>query len=486
MKHSISLKLALAFTLVAVLTAVVLTLVFASSYSNRFQQFVFDQQFYAKLSEVESFYAKNQSWDGVESLLVGPASQENCVEARGGYGEGPGHGGGFRQTAQAAQNDGDCQSFRVGSHQYALADADGLVLVGIGNLYPEGSQLTQDKLNEGVPILDQNRQVGTLLGHRRNVVYTQAEQHFLERTNTGLIWALIITMVLAALIGFLLSRGLTRPVIELTAAAQNLAAGDLNQTVDVRSADELGELSQAFNRMSKKIEHSDRLRRQMTADIAHDLRTPLTVIGGYIESMRDGDLEATPERMDLIYSEITRLNRLVGDLRLLSQSDAGVLPMNLETVDARELLDQTRRLFDLKAREREIDLLVEAEQGLPSLMADESRLMQVLENLVSNAMRHTPQGGTIRLKAKIGSVADSKARGVEFIVSDSGEGIPPESLPDVFERFHRVDKSRHANQSQSGLGLAIVKVIVQAHKGEVWVESAIGKGSEFHFVIPVA
>jgi signal transduction histidine kinase len=297
---------------------------------------------------------------------------------------------------------------------------------------------------------------------------------------------LIITMVLAALIGFLLSRGLTRPVIELTAAAQNLAAGDLNQTVDVRSADELGELSQAFNRMSKKIEHSDRLRKQMTADIAHDLRTPLTVIGGYIESMRDGDLEATPERMDLIYSEITRLNRLVGDLQLLSQSDAGVLPMNLETVDARELLEQTRKLFDLKAREREIDLLVEAEQGLPSLMADESRLMQVLENLVSNAMRHTPQGGTIRLKAKIGSGADSKARGVEFIVSDSGEGIPPESLPDVFERFHRVDKSRHANQSQSGLGLAIVKVIVQAHKGEVWVESAIGKGSEFHFVIPVA
>ncbi len=137
----------------------------------------------------------------------------------------------------------------------------------------------------------------------------------MDRTGKGLLWALLITVILAALFGFLLSRSLTKPVVELTKAAQNLAGGALGETVDVRSSDELGELSTVFNKMSAELEHSDRMRKQMTADIAHDLRTPLTVIGGYIESMRDGDLEPTRERLSLIYSEILRLNRLVDDLR---------------------------------------------------------------------------------------------------------------------------------------------------------------------------
>jgi signal transduction histidine kinase len=364
----------------------------------------------------------------------------------------------------------------MGSRQYALADQDGLVLVGIEGLYPQGTKLSHEQLNEGVPIHDGIKHVGTLLAQKRNIVYTQAEQHFLDRTGKGLLWALLITVILAALFGFLLSRSLTKPVVELTKAAQNLAGGALGETVDVRSSDELGELSTVFNKMSAELEHSDRMRKQMTADIAHDLRTPLTVIGGYIESMRDGDLEPTRERLSLIYSEILRLNRLVDDLRFLSQSDSGNLPMNVAPLDANELLEQSREIFKLKVQEKGLSLELDLQENLPLIVGDESRLMQVLENLVGNAIRHSQQGGTIRLSTRHACV--------KFTVADNGVGIPAESLPYVFERFHRADKSRHADESQSGLGLAIVKAIVLAHGGEVWVESEVGKGSSFHFCIP--
>lgn len=493
MKHSISSKLALAFILVAVLTATLLTLVFFSSTTNRFQQYVFDQQFYAKLAEVESFYSTYKSWEGVEELLTtqtgamhGPGGSGRGNQGQGGAGgQGQGQGaGGMRQTEQAASEVSPTPLSPMGSRQYALADQDGLVLVGIEGLYPQGTKLSHEQLNEGVPVHDGTKHVGTLLAQKRNIVYTQAEQHFLDRTGKGLLWALLITVILAALFGFLLSRSLTRPVVELTKAAQNLAGGALGETVDVRSSDELGELSTVFNKMSAELEQSDRMRKQMTADIAHDLRTPLTVIGGYIESMRDGDLEPTPERLSLIYSEILRLNRLVDDLRFLSQSDSGNLPMNVAPLDANELLEQSREIFKLKVQEKDLSLELDLQENLPLIVGDESRLMQVLENLVGNAIRHSQQGGTIRLSTRLVDTEPGKQACVKFTVADNGEGIPAESQPYVFKRFHRADKSRHADESQSGLGLAIVKAIVLAHGGEVWVESEVGKGSSFHFCIP--
>jgi len=257
--------------------------------------------------------------------------------------------------------------------------------------------------------------------------------------------------------------------------------------VDVRSKDELGELSKAFNQMSAEIEQHDRQRKRMTADIAHDLRTPLTVIGGYIESMRDGDLEPTPERLAMLYSEVTRLNRMVVDLRLLSQSEAGALTLNLQPVSARNLLEQTRELFDLRAKEQNISLTIDAEMALPMILGDEMRLIQVMENLVGNAIRHTPAGGQIQLNASVEHQDKTENKQcVRFSVSDSGEGIPADEIPYIFEEFHRVDKSRHTDENQSGLGLAIVKAIVQGHEGRVWVESTLGQGSVFNFCIPIA
>ena len=486
MKRSISFKLALAFILAAVLTASVLAVVFLSTNRTSFEQYVFDQQFYTRLAALEEYYAVNQTWEGVERVLT-----TNAGGMMGGFGgmhgnQGTGQGG-QRKTEQPSSTEQSFQAGHMTGRQYALADANGRVLFGIEGLYEEGEVLSSETLSQGAAIQVDGLKVGTLLAPRRNVVYTQAEQLFLDRSKTSLLLALLLTVLVAALAGILLSRSLTRPVIELTAAAQNLAAGDLTQRVDVRSQDELGELSQAFNQMSAEIEHSDRLRKQLTADIAHDLRTPLTVIGGYIEAMRDGDLDPTAERLGMLYAEVTRLNHLVGDLRLLSQSEAGALPINPQHIEAVELLERTRELFDLRAQERGISLTLEAEQGLPLVLGDETRLIQVMENLLENAIRHTPEGGQVRLRASLDRLDGAEKQPcVRFTVSDNGEGIPSDEIPYVFEHFHRVDKSRHTDESQSGLGLAIVKAIVKAHGGQVWVESIPGEGSAFHFCIPVA
>jgi len=487
-KRSISHKLALAFILTSVVTAALLTIVFLSTNTISFQQYVFDQQFYAKLAEVEEYFALNQSWEGVEDVLettMGGMHGGGGVQV--GQGMGQGGQGGFRQTQQYSATSQSIQSGNAGGRQYALADTSGKVVVGIEGLYNDGEQLSAETLGRGVSIQVNGQTVGTLFAQRQSIVYTQAEQLFLDRSKNSLLLTFLVTILIAALAGILLSRSLTRPVIELTAAAQNLAAGDLSQKVDVHSKDELGELSKAFNQMSAEIEQSDRQRKRMTADIAHDLRTPLTVIGGYIESMRDGDLEPTPERLAMLYSEVTRLNRMVADLRLLSQSDSGALTFNLQPTEAGKLLEQTRELFDLRAKDQDIDLTVEIQEGLPMILGDEMRLVQVMENLVSNAIRHTPHGGHIQLSARLEQASGAEKKDcVRFTVRDDGEGIPANEIPYMFEQFHRVDKSRHADESQSGLGLAIVKAIIQGHGGEVWVESTLGQGSDFHFCIPIA
>lgn len=483
MKHSISIKLALAFILTAVLTAVLLTVAFVSTNTTSFEQYVFDQQFYTKLSLVEEFYAANKSWVGVEQVL------ETSMGGNmyGGQGQGRGQGGRYNQTTQPTASNPQMPMMNAGGRQFALADASGKVIVGIPDLYEQGQQLSAEELATGISIQFDGQAVGMLFAQRRNIIYTQAEQLFLDRSKTNLLIAMLITIFIAALAGVLLSRSLTRPVIEMTAAAQNLAAGDLSQKVEVRSNDELGELSRAFNQMSAEIEQSDRQRKRMTADIAHDLRTPLTVIGGYIESMRDGDLEPTQERLAMLYAEITRLNHMVADLRLLSQSDAGVLLLNLQPVEPGPLLEKVRQLFELRARDKNIGMTVEIEENLPPISGDELRLVQVMENLVSNAIRHTPEGGKIRLSAKAVRTNSNKEKHcVLFTVRDNGEGIPDNEIPYVFDQFHRVDKSRHADENQSGLGLAIVKAIVQGHGGRVWVESTLGEGSAFNFCIPIA
>ena len=256
-----------------------------------------------------------------------------------------------------------------------------------------------------------------------------------------------------------------------------MAAGQLKQQVAVTSRDELGELAGAFNQMSADLDRLQRSRRRMTADIAHDLRNPLTVIGGYVESMREGVLDATPERLDAMQMEVKHLERLVDDLRTLSQAESGELSLNREAVSPVRLLERMRQSYQPLADKQAITLRLDAGPGLHEIDADPDRMAQVLGNLISNALRYTPEHGEIVL----GAQEDSSS--VALTVADNGQGIPPEALPHVFDRFYRANSAR-TRADKSGLGLAIARSIVEAHGGCITAESLPGVGTTMKITLP--
>lgn len=286
-------------------------------------------------------------------------------------------------------------------------------------------------------------------------------------------------------LGLVLARTLTQPIQELTNASQAIAQGDLTQRVSVRTDDELGRLATAFNQMSNDLAQSRDQRRQMTADIAHDLRTPLSLILGHAEALSDGVLPPTPETLSIIHDEAQRLNRLIEDLRTLSLADTGELSINKRPYSPATALQRTALAHAPAAQDKQVTIDTRAADSLPNVMADPDRLAQVLDNLLSNALRYTPRNGRIQLSAT--PVGDGRGgNAIQFAVQDSGPGIAKEDLPRVFNRFYRADKSRQRLEGGSGLGLAIARSIVEQHNGRIWVTSSPGQGTTFTFTIPVA
>jgi signal transduction histidine kinase len=340
-------------------------------------------------------------------------------------------------------------------------------------------RVPQNVLARGTPLVVDGETVGVILTAALPPGLNPEEAAYLQRTTVALTLAGVGAVIVAVLVGIWLARTLTRPLHALTAATHRMAGGELEQAVAVQSKDEIGELAAAFNTMSREVARAHQARKQMTADVAHELRTPLTVIAGYIESMRDGVLGATPERLGVIYGEIERLQHLVGDLRTLSQADTGELKLDFQPVAPAELLQQAQAAFEHQAAQKGVALAVETTHLLPSVRVDEIRLMQVLGNLVSNALRYTPAGGRIVLGA-----AANGDNSVALSVRDTGPGIAPEDLPFIFDRFYRADKARTAEGGESGLGLAIAKALVEAHGGALTVQSAPGQGSTFVIQLP--
>ena len=277
-----------------------------------------------------------------------------------------------------------------------------------------------------------------------------------------------------------LARTLTRPIRDLKEATQTVAEGEYGQTVHVRSRDELGHLAQSFNAMSAELARMQSLRRQMTADIAHELRTPISVILGYADGLMDGVLPLSLEKIAPIRQETLRLEQLVDDLRVLSRADAGELSVNLAPVSPGAMLREAAQSQALMAEARGIELIVEDTAELPQAMADPDRAAQVLSNLVDNALLHAPRGSQILLAASLTSGM------IQLQVTDQGPGIQPEDLPRIFDRFYRTDSSRRRDTGGSGLGLAIARSLAEAQGGKLWATSTPGQGASFHFSLPRA
>ncbi len=361
----------------------------------------------------------------------------------------------------------------------------GLVLVGLdnrvvlGDAYIHvGQPVPAQLLAQGMPVELNSERIGTLLEFTAPPPRKPEDELYLKRTNQALLLAAGGVSVFALLLGVLSSRTLTCSLRELTAATQSMAQGNLEQTVPVRSKDELGQLAASFNRMSADLARANTLRRQMTADIAHDLRTPLTVIKGYTEALRDGDLPATQATFETMYQEAQHLSGLIDDLRTLSLAEAGELTLDRRPSSPFELLFQAQAAYLPQAQEAGVTLRIEADNALPEIHIDPERIARVLGNLIINALRYTGEGGRITLQAR------AHPNGALLNVADTGSGIPPEELPYIFERFYRGDAARQADNGESGLGLAIAKSLVEAHGGDIAVTSAVGQGTTFEIFLP--
>jgi signal transduction histidine kinase len=451
--RSLTTRLVLAFALTSLASIGLAAFLMRYLVMTQFDAYVLERRRAEFVEQLAAYYSANGSWEGI--------------------------------TPQAifAGRDGDPPrpDWEDGSRRdhitFALADASGRIVLSPNPLW-RGRQAEAADLAAGTPVVVDGQEVGRVMLIGPPPGRDPAEQRYLARADLAFGAAAVGAGVVALSLGLLLARLITRPVKDLTAAARAIAAGDLAQEVPVRSRDELGVLARQFNQMSADLHHANELRRRMTADIAHDLRTPLTVLSGYLEALRDEGLRPTPARFATMYDETQVLLRLVEDLHTLSLADAGELPLKRQHSAPRALLDRVATTYQHAASQQGVALGVDAPDGLPELEVDVEQTVRALGNLVSNALRHTPPGGQVTLAAR------SDGAAVALEVADTGEGIAAEHLPNIFERFYRADESRHQATGGSGLGLAIVRSIVEAHGGVVAVASAPGHGTTFTLSLP--
>ena len=303
------------------------------------------------------------------------------------------------------------------------------------------------------------------------IMYSQLGSYFLLGACLAVIVAFLVTLFL--------SRRILSPVKELRSAAQRLGKGDFSQRVDISDKSEIGELASTFNSMAGNLQRDEQLRQHMVSDIAHELRSPLTNVRGYLEAINDGVIPPDKATISSIYDETVLLSRLINDLQELSMAEAGELKLHCQAEDVAELVRLSITSVQARASEKGLDVSSDIPGDLPRVNIDFLRIKQVLLNLLENALVHTPSGGHISISA------NQSAGFVEVVVSDTGEGIPADEIDKIFERFHRVDKSRSRLTGGSGLGLTIAKYIVEEHKGKIRVQSEPGKGSRFSFTLPV-
>ena len=327
-----------------------------------------------------------------------------------------------------------------------------------------------------------------------------ADAAFLSSVNRSLILSAAAAAFLAAVLTLFLSRRILGPVEALTRAVRAMERGDLGQRVRVETRDEIGELAGAFNTMLGRLARNEELRRTMVSDVAHELRNPLFTIRGQVEAIQDGLLVPDARTIGSIHQDLLLLNRLVDDLQDLALAEAGQLRLAKDVTDLAQLIHRTLHATEPHATAKRITLREDLPETLPVVEIDPGRIGQVLQNLLRNAVTYTPDGGVVTvstIKVQPSEVSADRTMlesthaapatsSVQVSVSDTGAGIPPEHLPHVFERFYRVDSSRARVTGGSGIGLAIARQLVEAHGGRIWAESETGKGSTFHFILPIA
>lgn len=394
---------------------------------------------------------------------------------------------------------------RSGNERLALADSANIIVGDTANQWLGNTE--QDiGLSDGTPVIVSEEEVGELylfstqpgisgaarspMGKGKNALPAlspvSGEQDFLDQINRSMVVTGLIAAAIALIIGLILTHQITRPIKALTKGARQIANGNFNHTVKVRSKDEVGDLSQSFNAMAGSLNKAEQERQRIIADIAHELRTPLTIINGTVDGIQDGVFKPDKEHLASIKEQTALLTLLVSDLRDLSLAESGQLKLALAPTDLIDLVKRKAAQFEMRVREKDIELRLNLPEEAPEINIDPARIEQVLANLITNAIRHTPAQGNITISMRIVDEDEghrANRPSLMISVADTGEGIAPEHLPHIFERFYRAETSRARSEGGAGLGLAIVEQMIHAHGGKVWAESESGKGSTFYVVL---
>ena len=360
-----------------------------------------------------------------------------------------------------------------------------VVLVGVVVLATATSLSVPAAFNQHMAGMSAMMSSNTAVGNTQSMEI-ELFSNYKAATTEALTMAAVAALIVAILVSFLISRQVVGPIQRMMVMSHRIAEGEYEERIKVSGAvqsnqlDELDQLALSFNQMADKLEKTETMRRQLIGDVTHELRTPLAAIKGYMEGLMDGVLPATPETYQQVYSEADRLQRLVNGLQELSRVEAGAYQLKIEAVSPVILIETVVKHLNRQFEEKRIRLEERLEANLPNVSADKDRILQVLTNLVGNALQYTPAGGRViitatRIKSEI-----------LISITDSGIGISPEQLPFIFNRFYRTDKSRARASGGSGIGLTIAQALVKAHHGRIWAESGgEGKGSSFRFTLPV-
>lgn len=446
MRTKLWVKLTAAFVFVALVGVVLVAYGANRATAVSFQRFLQadeNSQLQSLQTDLAAFYAAQASWDGVNQVLRDS-------------GLGPESGGYFLRVTD------------VNGQQVGVRGGQGR---------------NQAEFDVSFPIIVAGKEVGRLWADPAGGGVGRAGEQFLLAVNQAIIWAGLVALAFALILGLFLAQRLTRPLRQLTHATQAVAAGDLSQQVAVTSQDELGELGEHFNQMAHALETAEAQRQQLLADTAHDLRTPISVIQSHLEAMLDGVFPPTPENLAVVHEETLHLGRLVNDVRTLSLVEAGQLPLDMQVVDLTAIVQQAAAAFAPLAEADGIRYTTDLVQTA-MVTADAARIHQVLANLIANALRYAPQGNhqpppTVHIKLT------TDTDNAEVRVQDNGPGLTTEQQKQIFGRFWRADTARVREQGGSGLGLAIAKGIIEAHGGDIYVVSQLGKGSTFMFSLPL-
>lgn len=446
MRRSLQGKLIFSYLAVAMVTVLVVSVIIRMTSGQSLMNLVVEEQTAQLKESVQAYYTTNHSMDGFfDDYMQGSRKPPAPAPSSSGP-DGP-------------------------SEMHDMRGLHGLVDAEYRALLPTfghevGQVVPAEMIRRAIPVEVDGQTIAWILPDTGFEFKLSAEEQvFLQRTTLAIGLAALVGVLAAVAMGYLLAGGLLKPIRRLTQAAGAMARGELEQQAPVASQDELGQLTVAFNQMSADLARADLQRKRMTADITHDLSTPLQIISGYVEMLEDQSVTLTPQRLEIIKTELDHLQRLVGDLSTLSQVEAGGLEIDLSPLEPAALLERVYQAYQPIAARRGVHLILDAPPSDATILVDEGRMLQVLKNLVENALRYTPEGGRITLAARFGEK-------VELHVRDNGSGIETDDLPYVFDRFYRADKARGANSGKMGLGLAICKALVTAQGGTISAESA--------------